>query len=150
MGRHGFLFQADRLLARRRAAVAGVVVGFRHQGQETMKGIALVLALGAMSAALAPFVAKADPQVLTAAQMDAVTAAGVVHLNLPSLSVIVLHIPDVHVNLDDFVVESGATAQVAVATTVGIAVCGVCLSGSPQVVATASALNGYLAWPGLR
>jgi hypothetical protein len=126
-----------------------------------MRGIALALSLGMMSVATAPGLAKADPQVLTAAQMDAVTAAGgIVHLNLPTFSVIVLNIPDIrviaNVDLGDIVVQNrnvvarSVITQVAVATTVGITVCGFCLGGSPQVVGTAIAIGGPVSWPGLR
>jgi hypothetical protein len=119
-----------------------------------MKGIALVMALGAMCAVMAPSVARADPQVLTDAQMDAVTAAaGVVHLNLPAISVIVLNIPDINItaNLDlgDIVVEHNniiarnVITQVAVATNVGIAVCGVCFGSSPQVASSAFVFNSF-------
>jgi hypothetical protein len=126
-----------------------------------MRGIALALTLGVMSVATAPGLAKADPQVLTAAQMDAVTAAGgIVHLNLPTFSVIVLNIPDIrviaNVDLGDIVVQNrnvvarSLITQVAVATTVGITVCGFCLGGSLQVVGTAFAVGGPVSWPGLR
>ena len=126
-----------------------------------MRGIALALTLGVMSVATAPGPAKADPQVLTAAQMDAVTAAGgIVHLNLPTFSVIVLNIPDIrviaNVDLGDIVVQNrnvvarSLITQVAVATTVGITVCGFCLGGSLQVVGTALAVGGPVSWPGLR
>jgi hypothetical protein len=120
-----------------------------------VKGIALVVALGAISATIAPSVARAEPQVLTEAQMDAVTAAaGIVHLNLPAISVIVLNIPDINVtanlNLGDIVVEHNnviarnVITQVAVATNVGIAVCGVCFGSSPQVASSAFVFNSFL------
>ena len=118
-----------------------------------MKRTPLVMVLGAMAAAAAPSVAKAEPQVLTASQMDAVAAAGVVHLNLPAVSVIVLNVPDINVtanvNPGDIVVENdnviarNVITQLAVATTVGIAVCGVCFGSSPQVTGTALAFNSF-------
>lgn len=125
-----------------------------------MKGIALAVALGVASGTMAPLVAKAEPQLLTDAQMDAVTAAaGVVHLNLPTITVIVLNVPDIQVianiDLGDIIVENrnvvarNVITQVAVATTVGISICGVCLGGFPQVAATAFAFNSQIAWPGL-
>jgi hypothetical protein len=127
--------------------------GYLQRGLSVVKEIALVMALGAMSAALAPSVARADPQVLTDAQMDAVTAAaGVVHLNLPPISVIVLNVPDINItanlHLGDILENNNVTArniitQVAVATTVGIAVCGICPGGFPQVTGSAFALNNF-------
>lgn len=124
-----------------------------------MKRLAFVLALGAISTALAPLVAKAEPQVLTASQMDTVTAAGVIHLNLPVFSVILLNVPNIEVtanlNLGDIVVKNNhviankVITQVAVATTVGIAACGICLGSPPQVTATASAFNTFFTRQGL-
>ena len=110
-----------------------------------MRGMGFVMALGAISATLAPFVARAEPQVLTASQMDWVTAAGVVHLNMP-LSIIVLNITEVNVTADVFlgegVNEATITSQVTVAATAtigGTAVCGVCWGSFPQMVRPANA-----------
>jgi hypothetical protein len=105
-----------------------------------------------MSAAVAPVVARADPQVLTDPQMDAVTAAaGIVHLNLPAISVIVLNIPEINItaplNLGAIAVEHDIVraqkviSQVAIATSVGIAVCGLCFGGAPQVAVSADVFN---------
>ena len=110
------------------------------------------MALGAMLTALAPSVAKAEPQLLTDSQMDRVTATGVVHLNLPAISVIVLNIPDINItanlNVGDILEDNNVTArnvitQVAVATSVGIAVCGICSGGFPQVAVSAFASNRF-------
>lgn len=116
-----------------------------------MKGLALVIALSALAVAIAPSVARAEPQVLTDSQMDAVTAAaGIIHLNLPAISMIVLNVPDINVtanlNLGNILGSNNVIApkvitQVAVATSVGIAVCGVCSGGFPQVAASAFASN---------
>lgn len=125
-----------------------------------MKAIALAGALGALPVATVPCVAKAEPQVLTEAQMDAVTAAaGIVHLNLPAISVIVLNVPDINItanlNLGDIIVEHNnviarnVITQVAVATNVGIAVCGVCFGSPPQVANSAFVFNSFLTRPGL-
>ena len=77
-----------------------------------------------------------------------------------TFSVIVLNIPNIqviaNVDLGDIVVQNrnvvaqSVITQVAVATTVGITVCGFCLGGSPQVVGTAFAFGGHVSWPGLR
>jgi hypothetical protein len=133
--------------------------GYLQRGLGAVKGFALVMAVGAMAAAMAPLVAKAEPQVLTDPQMDAVTAAaGVVHLNLPAITVIVLNIPDInvtaHLNLGNIlgsnnVIAPKVISQVAVATSVGIAICGVCSGGFPQVEASAFASNGFFTRHGL-
>jgi hypothetical protein len=113
-----------------------------------------------MALTIVPWAAKAEPQVLTDAQMDAVTAAaGVVHLNMPTITVIVLNVPDIQVianiDLGDIIVENrnvvgrNVITQVAVATSVGISICGVCLGGFPQVAASAFAFNSQIGWPGL-
>ena len=114
------------------------------------------MALGAMVAAMAPSVARAEPRVLTDSQMDAVTAAaGFAHLNLPAIGVILLNVPDINVtaniHLGDIVIANRnvvarkVITQVGVATRVGIAICGVCFGSSPQVANSAFVSNSFFA-----
>ena len=114
-----------------------------------MRGMGLVMALGAISAMLAPLAAKAESQVLTTSQMDAVTAAGVVHLNMP-ISVIVLNITEVSVTADVVLGDSDNETTIsngvpvaATATIGGTAVCAICWGSFPQVVSSAIVLNNY-------
>ena len=85
---------------------------------------ALVFCL-ALSPAVFPFAAKADPRVLTASELEGATAGAV-------------SLPPIQINVN-------TTAQVAVAIPVAIAVCAVCKNPAVIAVARGTAFNINLA-----
>ena len=81
-------------------------------------------AFGAVAfVATAPVAADAEPMVLTNSQMEAVTAAALVEVNIP-----------INLNL-------AVTTQVANAIALAFATCGVCTDGAPAAASFASAGN---------
>ena len=73
---------------------------------------------------LMPTVAYAEPMVLTTTQMDSVTAAA----RPPSISL--------NINI---------TTQVANATALSVAICGICTGGAPSASSFAAAINANAA-----
>ena len=84
---------------------------------------ATIAAVG--SVVMTPWLAHAEPTVLTATQMESVTAAALVEINVP-------------VNV---LVQTNITTQVANAIATAIATCGVCIGGGPMASALAAAAN---------
>jgi hypothetical protein len=73
---------------------------------------------------MTPVVAYAEPMVLTATQMDSITAAA--------------RSPQVNINV---VVQTIQTTQIANAIAVSFATCGVCKGGVPSATSVAAAAN---------
>jgi hypothetical protein len=90
-----------------------------------MRKIALPEVVVVTSMAVAPLVAKAEPVMLTASQMDSVTAAALIEVNIP-------------INI---LVQTNLTTQVANAIALAFATCGVCTGAAPSASSLASAVN---------
>ena len=84
-----------------------------------MRQIARAAVVAAALVAATPFAADAEPTMLTNSQMEAVTAAALIEVNI---------------NL-------AITTQVANATALAFAICGVCTDGGPAATSLASAIN---------
>ena len=93
-----------------------------------MRRIALVTVAAVASMGVAPWVAKAEPMVLTGTQMESITAAALV--NVP-----------INVALGDILVQTNLTTQVANAIAVATATCGICVGGAPTTSSLAGAIN---------
>jgi hypothetical protein len=88
-----------------------------------MRKIARVVFVAVASVAATPFAAGAEPMVLTNPQMEAVTAAALIEVNVP-----------INLNL-------ALTTQVANATALAFATCAVCTDGAPAALSFAAADN---------
>jgi hypothetical protein len=88
-----------------------------------MRKIRLAVFVAVVSVAAAPFAADAEPIMLTDSQMEAVTAAALVEVNIP-----------INLNL-------AMTTQVANAIALAFATCGICSDGSLDASSVAAAIN---------
>jgi hypothetical protein len=88
-----------------------------------MRKTARAAVVAAASLAVTPFAADAEPMMLTNSQMEAVTAAALVEVNVP-----------INVNL-------AITTQVATAIALAFATCGICIDAAPTASSFASAGN---------
>ena len=90
-----------------------------------MRRIALPAIAAVTLIVVAPLAAKAEPVMLTAWQMDSVTAAALVEINIP-------------INV---LVQTNLTTQVANAIATAIATCGICAGHAPTASSLAGATN---------
>jgi len=95
-----------------------------------MRRIALVTVAAVASTGVAPWVAKAEPMVLTATQMESITAAALIEVNVP-----------INLALGDILVQNNITTQVANAIGLALAACGICTGAAPSASSLASAIN---------
>jgi hypothetical protein len=79
---------------------------------------------------VATLAAKAEPVTLTASEMESVTAAALIKVNVP-----------ISVVTGGFRVQANFTTQVANAISVAIATCGVCIGRAPSAFSFAAAGN---------
>lgn len=98
-----------------------------------MRKIALGTVVAVTSMVAAASVTKAEPVTLTASEMESVTAAALVEVYVP-----------VNLVLGDVLVQTNLTTQVANATAVAIATCGVCVGYGPTAATIAAAINSNL------
>ena len=94
-----------------------------------MRKIALPAFVAATSVVVLPLAASAEPMVLTAMQMESITAAAA------PTSI------NINVQLGDTLVQTNHTTQIANAIAVAIANCGVCVGGAPSAASLAAAIN---------
>jgi hypothetical protein len=78
----------------------------------------------------ASLVAKAEPVTLTTSEMESVTAAALVEVNIP-----------INVVTGGFQVQTNLTTQVANAVSIAIATCGICNGSAPSASSLAAAAN---------
>lgn len=90
-----------------------------------MGRIARATIMAAGSAVMIPWLAHAEPMVLTPTQMASVTAAAQVAINVP-------------INIG---VQTNVTTQVANAVGIAVATCGVCVGSGPTAASSATARN---------
>jgi hypothetical protein len=88
-----------------------------------MRKIARAAFVAAAFVAATPVAADAEPMMLTRSQMEAVTAAALVEINIP-----------INLNL-------AITTQVANAIALALATCGICSDGAPTASSFASGGN---------
>jgi hypothetical protein len=79
---------------------------------------------------VASLATKAEPLTLTASEMESVTAAAPVQVNVP-----------VSVVTGGFRVQANFTTQVANAVSIAVATCGVCIGSAPSAFSFAAAAN---------
>lgn len=89
-----------------------------------MKRIARARIAIVAAAVITPVVANAEPMMLTATQMDSITAAA--------------QVPEINVNV---VVQTINVTQIANAIALSFAICGVCDDGAPAATSLAAADN---------
>lgn len=94
-----------------------------------MRGIALAAIAAVTSMVVTPLAVSAEPMVLTAVQMESITAAAA-----PSSI-------NINVQLGDVLVQTNRTIQIANAIAIAIANCGVCVGGAPSASSLAVASN---------
>ena len=95
-----------------------------------MRRIALAALAAVITMVVTPMVARAEPVTLTASQMDAVTGAALIEINVP-----------INVATGDILVQTNITTQVANAVATAIATCGICVGGAPSASSLAAAIN---------
>jgi hypothetical protein len=95
-----------------------------------MRKIARAVFVAVASVAATPFAADAEPMMLTNSQMEAVTAAALIEVNVPITLV-----------TGDFQSNVNLTTQVANAVALAFATCGVCTDGAPAASSSGSAGN---------
>jgi hypothetical protein len=88
-----------------------------------MRKFALSVVVAASSMVVTTSLAKAEPVTLTASQMESVTAAALIEINIPIL------------------VQTNLTTQVANAIALAFATCGVCSGGALDASSLAAAIN---------
>ena len=88
-----------------------------------MRKMARAAVVAVAFVAATPIAADAEPMMLTDSQLEAVTAAALVEVNIP-----------INLNL-------AITTQVANAIALAFAICGVCTDGAPAAASLASAGN---------
>lgn len=94
-----------------------------------MRRIAQATVAAIASVVMTPWVANAEPMVLTATQMESITAAG------PPLGI------NINVALGDVLVQTNITTQVANAISVAKASCGICTGAAPVAFSFGAAIN---------
>lgn len=95
-----------------------------------MRRIALSAVVAATLVVVTTSVVRAEPVMLTALQMDVVTAGLSIVVDVPTSVV-----------TGDVLVQSNITTQVANAIANAIATCGVCIGAAPDVASLAQAIN---------
>jgi hypothetical protein len=88
-----------------------------------MRKITRAIFVAVASVAATPFAADAEPMMLTNSQMEAVTAAALIEVNIP-----------INLNL-------ALTTQVANAIALAFATCGICSGGAMDASSLAAAIN---------
>ena len=95
-----------------------------------MRKIVLPAVVAVFSMVVATLAAKAEPVTLTASEMESVTAAALIGVNVP-----------VNVVTGGFQVQTNLTTQVANAISIAVATCGVCIGSAPSAFSFAAAAN---------
>jgi hypothetical protein len=106
-----------------------------------MRRIALPAIAAVTSMVMTPLAVSAEPMVLTASQMESVTAAAGIDVNLPiNVATGAVRVPT-NVSTGGLLVQTNLTTQVASAIALAFATCGVCTDGAPAASSFASAGN---------
>ena len=106
-----------------------------------MRRIALSAIAAVTSMVVTPLAASAEPMVLTASQLESVTAAAGIDVSLAiNVTTGAVRVPT-NVSTGGLLVQTNVTNQVANAIALAFASCGVCTGSAPMASSFASAAN---------